>query len=140
VLLNPTRLWSPKISGQALDQVVAYAMAHAAWIAKYGLPTPAEVAVLRACYGVSVATLAQRISTGRLIAAEEWAIIACHIHPPLPDGLSETAYWRVVRVGTIVTQPVVWVIVDRDGNRVAKAGPFDSCIAAMNTLEELQAV
>jgi hypothetical protein len=122
------------------DQVVGYAMAHRNWIVRRGLPPSITVEALRACYGVSVASPAQRVRAGRMTAAEEWAIIDRHIHPPLPDGLPEAAYWRVIRVGTIVTQSVAWVIVDRDGNRVAKAGTFGSCIAAMDALEKLQAI
>lgn len=133
--LTLARLWSPKTSSQAVDQVIAYAMVHAGWIAKYGMPTQAEIAVLRSCYGIPVAALAQRVRAGRLTAADEWAIIDRYIHPPLPNGLPAVAYWRVIRVGTIVTKSVGWVIVDRNGSRVS-GKEFESCIAAMDALDE----
>ena len=34
-------------SSQATDRVIAYALAHKAWIDHYGLPSPAEVEALR---------------------------------------------------------------------------------------------
>jgi hypothetical protein len=47
-------------------RVEAYAMAHANWIRRYGIPIHDEVAVLRACYAVPTTTTA------------EWAVISAY--------------------------------------------------------------
>ncbi|MGD9656901.1 MAG: hypothetical protein AB7U61_04550 [Methylocystis sp.] len=45
-------------------RVEAYAMAHANWVRRYGLPTRSEVALLRACYCLPTTS------------AAEWAIVS----------------------------------------------------------------
>jgi hypothetical protein len=47
-------------------RIEAYAMAHANWIGRFGLPTHDEVALLRACYVLPKTT------------AVEWTVISAH--------------------------------------------------------------
>ena len=93
-----------RISPAALDQVLAYAMAHRNWIVRHGIPSSETVEALRACYGVPVASPVQRVLAGRMSASDEWAIINRYLHPPLPNGLRASAYWRARRFGKSITQ------------------------------------
>jgi hypothetical protein len=63
------RLTATGRASDRADRVTAYAMAHAGWIAKYGLPTHEEANILRQCYALGDTS------------ADEWAVIQHHIRP-----------------------------------------------------------
>lgn len=90
-------------------QIVAYAVAHRSWIARFGLPTHIEADILRACYGVGDMT------------ADEWSVIAGYIVPKRPyRAVLREGFWRIVAGdGTEFPLPVfedrsdAWRHVDR---------------------------
>jgi hypothetical protein len=59
-------------------RVEAYAIAHANWVQRFGLPTHDDVALMRACY-------CQRTTT-----AAEWAIIAAHFTEAIRERKAQT--------------------------------------------------
>lgn len=76
------------------SQVIAYAVAHAAWIARYGLPTHAEAGLLRACYRLGETT------------AAEWAVIERYLRPR--DNKPPEAFYMATGGDRI------WIIFDAD--------------------------